>query len=84
MAANGPAEESISKAKEYMLKTFAQNQRENGYWMGRIAGILQRDYDSSENYEAVLSSITAADIQEMAKTILKNGNRVRVVMEPEQ
>ena len=83
MAVNGPAEESISKAKEYMLKTFAQNQRENGYWMGRIAGILQRDYDSSENYEAVISGITKADIQEMANVILKNGNRVRIVMEPE-
>ena len=84
MAANGPAEESISKAKEYMLKTFAQNQRENGYWMGRLTSVLRRKYDPSENYEAVISSITAADIQEMAKTILKNGNRVRVVMEPEQ
>ena len=83
MAVNGPAEESISKAKEYMLKTFAQNQRENGYWMSRIAGILQRDYDSSENYEAVISGITKADIQEMANVILKNGNRVRIVMEPE-
>ena len=66
-----------------MLKTFTQNQRENGYWMGRITGILRRNYDSSENYEAVISGITAADIQEMAKTILKNGNRIRVVMEPE-
>ena len=84
IAANGPSDESISKAKEYMLKTFAQNQRENGYWMSRIAGILRRDYDSSKDYEAVISGITNADIKAMAQTILKNGNRCRVVMEPEQ
>ena len=84
IAANGPSDESISKAKEYMLKTFAQNQRENGYWMSRIAGILRRNYDSSKDYEAVISGITNADIKAMAQTILKNGNRCRVVMEPEQ
>lgn len=83
VAANGANEESISKAKEYMLKTFTQNQRENGYWMGRIGGILRRKYDSSKAYEQTLAGITSRDIQQMAKTILKNGNRVRVVMEPE-
>ena len=83
IAANGANEESISKAKEYMLKTFTQNQRENGYWMGRIGGILRRKYDSSKAYEQTLAGITPSDIQQMAKIILKNGNRVRVVMEPE-
>ena len=84
VATNGPAEESISKAKEYMLKTFTQNQRENGYWMGRIAGILRYKYDSSKDYETIVQGITAKDIQQMAKSILKKRNRVRVIMEPEQ
>lgn len=84
VAANGPAEESITKAKEYMLKTFTQNQRENGYWMGRIAGILRYKYDSSKDYETIVQGITAKDIQQMAKSILKKRNRIRVIMEPEQ
>ncbi len=84
IAANGASEESINKAKEYMLKTFAQNQRENGYWMGRIHEILRHNYDPSKDYEAVITAITAADIQQMAQAILKNGNRIRVVMDPEQ
>lgn len=84
VAANGPAEESITKAKEYMLKTFTQNQRENGYWMGRIAGILRYKYDSSKDYEAIVQGITVKDIQQMAKSILKKRNRIRVIMEPEQ
>ena len=36
IAANGPAEESVGKAKEYMLKTYTQNQRENGFWQGTL------------------------------------------------
>ncbi len=84
VAANGASEESISKAKEYMLKTFTQNQRENGYWMGRIASIMRRKYDPSKDYEKVIQAITPADIQKMAQTIIKNGNRVRVVMEPQE
>ncbi len=80
---NGVSEESVNKAKEYMLKTFAQNQRENGFWMSRIASIVRRNYDPAENYEQVIQSITPEDVRQMAVTIKADGNRVRVVMEPE-
>ena len=84
VAANGVSEESLNKAKEYLLKTFKENQRENGYWMGRIASIVRRNYDPAENYEEIVSGITSANIRQMATTILADGNRIRVVMEPEQ
>lgn len=81
-ANNGVSEESVTKAKEYLLKTFKQNQRENGYLMDRIATILRRDFDSAQDYEATVSAITVADVQEMAAAILAKGNRVRVVLDP--
>ena len=80
---NGVSQESLTKAKEYMLKTFAQNQRENGYWMNRIASIARRNYDPSEDYEKIIQSITAENVRQMAVTIKADGNRVRVVMEPQ-
>lgn len=83
VAANGVSDESIVKAKEYMLKTYTQNLRENGFWAGRIGTLLRRGYDPYKDYEAIVSSVTNADIQKMAQYILKNGNRVRIVMEPE-
>ncbi|MBR0432780.1 MAG: insulinase family protein [Bacteroidaceae bacterium] len=83
VAENGVSEESVSKAKEYLLKTFKQNQRENGFWMSRIASIVRRGYDPAENYEQVVSAITPSNVKQMATTILTEGNRVRVVMEPE-
>ncbi len=78
----GVSEESVNKAKEYMLKTFAQNQRENGFWMSRIASIVRRGYDPAENYEKVIQSITPDNVRQMAVTIKADGNRARVVMEP--
>ncbi|MBP5772114.1 MAG: insulinase family protein [Bacteroidaceae bacterium] len=83
VAENGVSEESLQKAKEYLLKTFAQNQRENGFWMGRISSIDRRGYDPAENYEQVVQAISTVNIKQMATTILADGNRVRVVMKPE-
>ena len=84
VAENGVSEESLTKAKEYLLKTFKQNQRENGFWMNRIASISRRNYDPAENYEEIVSTITTANIRQMATTILADGNRIRVIMEPEK
>jgi zinc protease len=80
---NGVSQESLTKAKEYLLKTFAQNQRENGFWMNRIASIVRRNYDPAEDYEKIIQGITAENVRKMAVTIKADGNRVRVVMEPQ-
>ena len=80
---NGVSQESLTKAKEYLLKTFAQYQRENGFWMNRIASIVRRNYDPAEDYEKIIQGITAENVRQMAVTIKADGNRVRVVMEPQ-
>ena len=80
---NGVSQESLTKAKEYLLKTFAQNQRENGFWMNRIASIVRRNYDPADDYEKIIQGITAENVRQMAVTIKADGNRVRVVMEPQ-
>ena len=81
---NGVSPESLQKAKEYLLKTFKQNQRENGYWMNRIASIVRRNYDPAKDYENIINGITPDNVRQMAITIKANGNRVRVIMEPEK
>ena len=83
VAENGASEESINKAKEYFLKTYTQNQRENRWWMNRIQSIAFRGYDPAEGYEDIVRSITPANIKQIATTIKTNGNRVRVVMNPD-
>ncbi len=83
MAVEGPKEESVSKAREYMLKTYTQNQRENSFWMRRLATQVRRGYDPYENYEKIVSAITPADIRDMAAYITSMGNVMRVILEPE-
>ena len=83
MAIEGPKEESVNKAREYMLKTYTQNQRENGFWQGRIGTLVRRGYDPYENYEKIVQGITTDDIRSMADYIASMGNVMRVIMEPE-
>lgn len=80
VAAKGFSTEDIQKAKEYMLKTYTQNQRENGFWMGRIQTMDRRKYDPYKNYEAIVQGTTNADLQKLARQALKDGNRVRIIM----
>ncbi len=80
---NGVSAESLNKGKEYLLKTYAQNQRENGWWMNRISTIYRRNYDPADDYEGTIQSITPEDVRQMANIIQKDGNRVIVVMEPD-
>ena len=52
--------------------------------MNRIASIVRRNYDPAENYEQIVGAITPSNVKQMATTIMAEGNRVRVIMEPEQ
>ena len=36
LAAEGPSDVHLQKVKEYMLKKYADNQKENGYWMNNL------------------------------------------------
>jgi len=83
VAENGVSPESVNKAKEYLLKTYAQNQRENRWWMNRIQQLAFRGYDPAEGYEDIVRAITPANVKQMATTIKAANNRVRVVMKPD-
>ena len=83
VAANGVSEESVNKAKEYLLKTYNQNQRENRWWMNRIRSIAFRGYDSAEDYENIVRAITPSNVKQIARTISDNNNRISVVMVPD-
>lgn len=80
LAAAGPTEEQIQKVKEYMLKKYNDNQKENGYWMGNLNEYFYTGVDRNAGYDTLVSGITAKDIQEFAAELLKQGNKVTVVM----
>ena len=80
MAKEGPSAEQMQKIKEYMLKKHADNQKENSYWMDNIKEVLYTGVDMTKDYEALVNGITAQDVAKFAADLLKQGNKLTVVM----
>ena len=80
MAKEGPSAEQMQKIKEYMLKKYADNQKENSYWMNNIKEVLYTGKDMTKDYEALINGLTAQDVAQFAADLLKQGNKLTVVM----
>lgn len=80
LVAEGPSEEHLQKVKEYMLKQHKDNQKENGYWLNNLENYFNTGIDMTDGYEALVNSITTKDVQQFAADLLKQGNKVTVVM----
>jgi len=77
---NGPKSEDIQKTKEYLLRSHAENLKNNGYWMGQMSQKARWNRDWCTDYESTLNSITDADVQALAKLIFKSGNSIECGM----
>lgn len=80
MAAEGPSDEHLQKIKEYMLKKYGDNQKENSYWVNNLKEYFCNGVDNTKDYEAAVNAITKADVQKFAADLLKQGNKITVVM----
>ena len=80
LAAEGPSDVHLQKVKEYMLKKYADNQKENGYWMNNLNDYFYYGMDMTEGYTDIVNSITAKDIQKFVSDLLKQGNEIEVNM----
>ncbi len=80
IANRGPNPASIDKAKKYLLKTYGQNIIDNSYWDYVIYHQLQDGIDFHTNYEQLVHSLTAAEVQKVAKDLLDSHRRIEVTM----
>lgn len=80
LAAEGPSDVHLQKVKEYMLKKYADNQKENGYWMNNLNDYFYYGMDMTEGYTDIVNSITTKDIQKFVSDLLKQGNEIEVTM----
>ncbi|WP_026367861.1 pitrilysin family protein [Bacteroides sp. 14(A)] len=80
LAAEGPSDVHLQKVKEYMLKKYADNQKENGYWMNNLNDYFYYGMDMTEGYTDIVNSIIAKDIQKFVSDLLKQGNEIEVTM----
>ena len=80
MAKEGPIAEHMQKIREYMLKKYKDVQKENGYWLNNLDSYFYTGFDSTKGYEELLNTISAKDVQNMLAKLLKQHNRIQVVM----
>ena len=80
MVTKGPKEEDVQKVKEYLLRSHEESLKQNGYWMGQMTNYALYGLDDDAVYVETVNSITAADIQEVARQIFRSGNRFEVGM----
>ena len=80
MAKEGPSAEHMQKIKEYMLKKYKDAQKENGYWLNNMDEYLYTGIDYTKDYETLVNSITAKDVQEFLAKLMKQNNEIQVIM----
>ena len=84
IAKEGPLKEDMDKTREYENKNYTKSIEQNSWWSQAIYNYYKYDIDFVKEYLAAVNSVTAADVQAMAKQILADGNLVKVVMRPEK
>ncbi|MBO4362282.1 MAG: insulinase family protein [Paludibacteraceae bacterium] len=78
--AEGPSEENMAKGKEFILKNYNENLRENVYWANEFRSWLDTKVDLTKDFEAVLNSITADDCRRSIDDLLKQKAHSEIIM----
>ena len=84
IAAEGPLAEDMSKTREFLVKDYTKQIKNNSYWTNAINEYYKHNVDVVNGYEAAVESVTSEDVQALAKKILADGNLIKVVMRPEK
>ena len=83
IADNGPLPEDFQKTESNMKSQFDQNQKENFYWVSAIYSYYLDGIDTHGTWQKAFSQTDAKAVQNLAKEILKQKNKIEVVMLPE-
>ena len=82
MAAGKCDADMVKKAKEYMLKSHADQLKQNGYWTGRIRTWRLWNLDFHTEYEKTVEAVTPESVCALVAEVLKAGNEAEIVMLP--
>ena len=75
---------TLQEIKELMIKDHNTEIKENGYWLQTLISYVGRGIDDHTGYEQIINAQTPETIAAFAKQILATGNKVEVVMLPEE
>ena len=82
----GGEQRYLDTVKEQMRTSREEQLRDNGFWLGQLRSLLERDFplSSVNEFETTLEGITLDDIAEVAQRYLPVDRYVRVVLLPEE
>ena len=75
---------ALNEIKENLLKNWASNLKLNSYWRNRISMYLNYGVDEYTGYEDIVKAQTPETIAAFARQLCEAGNKIEVVMAPEQ
>ncbi len=75
---------TLTEIKELMIKDHNTELKENGYWLQTLISYVGRGIDDHTGYEQIVNAQTPETIAAFAQHILAAGNKVEVVMLPEE
>lgn len=74
----------LDKVKEYMLKSAEQAVKTNGYWRNVINMYRLYGIDTHTHYKEMVQSQTPEGLSAFMKQLLQSGNKISVVMLPQE
>lgn len=77
-------ESMVTKVREYLLKTYDNVVKTNGYWRSVINLYRKHNLDRDTGYKELLAKQTPASIQAFMKEFLAGANRMAVIMLPKE
>ena len=85
----GPDAATLAKVKEQMIRARETNLKENSFWRNILYGSYYNNLDRTDevlldDYKKLVESITAKDIQKIAKKYINLKNYIVVTLEPEE
>jgi zinc protease len=78
-----PDSEKLQKIKEYMLKQHADNLKENSYVLSNTWQYYLYNVDLDNDYVKQVNELSEASLQQFAKQLIGQNNRVEVSMSNE-
>lgn len=84
VAREGIPAEYMQRVKEYMRKSYQEDQNKNNAWLSYMQTYYRYGIDEQRDYLSTLDKISQKDICRVMKALLKGKNRITVVMLPEE
>jgi len=87
LAKNGVSEDELKRAREPVIKSMETSLRDNGYWLNTVLARAQEKpevLDWSRTRMADITSITAAELSDLAKKYLPRDRASKVVILPKE